>query len=102
MLTGLIQRINGVSEDRIEYEYEYRDAEYEYDPSHREATGSAALFQLSPRLEPGALPRQGLCGRFGPQGVAQCGDCAAGRREARPPPGGSGYKEGRVVSAHRA
>ena len=33
MLTRLIQRMNGVSEDRIEYEYEYRDAEYEYDPT---------------------------------------------------------------------
>ncbi|MEY2727586.1 MAG: hypothetical protein RLZZ458_3453, partial [Planctomycetota bacterium] len=29
--TRLIQRTTGVSEDRIEYEYEYRDAEYEYD-----------------------------------------------------------------------
>ena len=35
MLTRLIQRNAGVSEDRIEYEYEYRDAEYEYDPSHQ-------------------------------------------------------------------
>lgn len=35
MLTGLIQRTNGVSEERIEYEYECRDAEYEYDPSHQ-------------------------------------------------------------------
>jgi four helix bundle protein len=33
MLTRLIQRTTVVSEDRIEYEYEYRDAEYEYDPS---------------------------------------------------------------------
>jgi four helix bundle protein len=33
MLTRLIQRTNGVSEERIEYEYEYRDAEYEYDPA---------------------------------------------------------------------
>ena len=31
MLTRLIQRTTGVSEDRIEYEYEYRDAEYEYE-----------------------------------------------------------------------
>ena len=31
MLTRLIQRTNGVSEERIEYEY--RDAEYEYDPT---------------------------------------------------------------------
>ncbi|MBL8853987.1 MAG: four helix bundle protein [Planctomycetaceae bacterium] len=31
MLTRLIQRTHGVSEDRIEYEYEYRDPEYEYD-----------------------------------------------------------------------
>ena len=30
MLTRLIQRTHGVSEDRIEYEY--RDAEYEYEP----------------------------------------------------------------------
>ena len=33
MLTRLIQKTNGVSEERIEYEYEYRDAEYEYDPT---------------------------------------------------------------------
>jgi four helix bundle protein len=33
MLTRLIQRTTEVSDDRIEYEYEYRDAEYEYDPS---------------------------------------------------------------------
>ena len=33
MLTRLIQRTTGVSEDRIEYEYEYRDAEYEYEPT---------------------------------------------------------------------
>lgn len=33
MLTRLIQRTNGVSEERIEYEC--RDAEYEYDPSHQ-------------------------------------------------------------------
>jgi hypothetical protein len=33
MLTRLIQRTNGVSEWRLEYEYEYRDAEYEYDPA---------------------------------------------------------------------
>ena len=33
MLTRLIQRTNGVSEQRLEYEYEYRDAEYEYDPA---------------------------------------------------------------------
>jgi four helix bundle protein len=32
MLTRLIQRTQAVSEERIEYEYEYRDAEYEYDP----------------------------------------------------------------------
>jgi len=31
MLTRLIQRTAGVSEERIEYDYEYRDAEYEYD-----------------------------------------------------------------------
>ena len=31
ILTRLIQRTTGVSEDRIEYKYEYRDAEYEYD-----------------------------------------------------------------------
>ncbi len=31
MLTRLIQRTETVSEDRIEYEYEYRDAEYEYE-----------------------------------------------------------------------
>ena len=35
LLTRLIQRTTGVSEDRIEYEYEYRDAEYEYDPGHQ-------------------------------------------------------------------
>jgi four helix bundle protein len=29
MLTRLIQRSNAVREDRFEYEYEYRDAEYE-------------------------------------------------------------------------
>ncbi len=33
MLTRLIQRTTNVSEDRIEYEYEYRGAEYEYEPS---------------------------------------------------------------------
>jgi hypothetical protein len=33
MLTRLIQRTTGVSEDRIEYEYEYRVAEYEYEPA---------------------------------------------------------------------
>jgi hypothetical protein len=33
MVARLIERMNGVSEDRIEYEYEYRDAEYEYDPT---------------------------------------------------------------------
>jgi len=33
MWTRLIQRTTGVPEDRIEYEY--RDAEYEYDPSHQ-------------------------------------------------------------------
>ncbi len=31
MLTRLIQRTNGVSEWRLEYEYDYRDAEYEYE-----------------------------------------------------------------------
>ncbi len=31
MLTRLIQPTAGVSEDRIEYEY--RDAEYEYEPT---------------------------------------------------------------------
>ena len=31
MLTRLIQRTSGVSEERIEYEYEYRCTEYEYD-----------------------------------------------------------------------
>jgi hypothetical protein len=31
MLTRLIQRTNGVSEERVEYEY--RDAEYEYEPA---------------------------------------------------------------------
>jgi four helix bundle protein len=31
MLTRLIQRTEAVAEDRIEYEYEYRDAEYEYE-----------------------------------------------------------------------
>jgi four helix bundle protein len=30
MLTRLVQRTEIVAEDRIEYEYEYRDAEYEY------------------------------------------------------------------------
>lgn len=35
MLTRLIQRTTGVSEDRIEYEYEYRDAEYECGPNHQ-------------------------------------------------------------------
>ena len=35
MLTRLIQRATGGSEDRIEYEYEYRDAEYEYDPRNQ-------------------------------------------------------------------
>ena len=34
MLIRLIQRTAGVSEDRIEYEYEYRDAEYEYEPNN--------------------------------------------------------------------
>ena len=33
MLTRLIQRTTGVSEDRIEYEY--RDAEYEYEHDPR-------------------------------------------------------------------
>jgi predicted YcjX-like family ATPase len=33
MLTRLIQRTTGVSEDRIEYEYEYRVAEYEHEPA---------------------------------------------------------------------
>jgi four helix bundle protein len=33
MLTRLIQRTEKVAEDRIEYEYEYRDAEYEYEPN---------------------------------------------------------------------
>ena len=33
MLTRLIQRKQTVAEDGIEYEYEYRDAEYEYDPN---------------------------------------------------------------------
>ena len=33
MLTRLIQRTTGVSEDRSEYEY--RDAEYEYDPGNQ-------------------------------------------------------------------
>jgi hypothetical protein len=31
MLTRLIERTEAVAEDRIEYEYEYRDAEYEYE-----------------------------------------------------------------------
>ena len=31
MLTRLIQRTTGISEDRIEYDYEYRDAEFEYE-----------------------------------------------------------------------
>jgi four helix bundle protein len=38
MLTRRIQRTDNVAEDRIEYEYEYRDAEYEYDPNHRPST----------------------------------------------------------------
>jgi four helix bundle protein len=33
MLTRLVQRTGVVAEERIEYEYEYRDAEYEYEPS---------------------------------------------------------------------
>jgi hypothetical protein len=33
MLTRLIQRTENVAEERIEYEYEYRDAEYEYEPN---------------------------------------------------------------------
>ena len=33
MLTRLIQRTAGVSEDRVEYEYEYRCTEYEYEPT---------------------------------------------------------------------
>jgi four helix bundle protein len=36
MLTRRIQRTDNVAEDRIEYEY--RDAEYEYDPNHRPST----------------------------------------------------------------
>ena len=31
MLTRLIQRVQRVSEESIEYEYEYRGAEYEYE-----------------------------------------------------------------------
>jgi four helix bundle protein len=38
MLTRLIQRTDNVAEDRIEYEYEYRDAEYEYEPNHQPLT----------------------------------------------------------------
>jgi hypothetical protein len=34
MLTQLIQRTEAVSEAKIEYEYEYRGAEYEYE-EHR-------------------------------------------------------------------
>ena len=36
MLTRLIQRTETVSEGPIDYEYEYRDAEYEYEemPEH--------------------------------------------------------------------
>ena len=37
MLTRLIQRTTGVSEDQIEYEYEYRDAEYEDEYEYRDA-----------------------------------------------------------------
>jgi hypothetical protein len=74
MLTRLIQRMNGVSEDRIEYEYEYRDAEYEYDPTAEtgiwpllssEQTDSvpyfflfswqALRFQASEGFDPGGL-----------------------------------------------
>ena len=33
MLSRKIQQTGAISEDRIEYEYEYRDAEYEYDTS---------------------------------------------------------------------
>ncbi|WP_231612674.1 four helix bundle protein [Novipirellula galeiformis] len=32
MLTRLIARADAVSEPAVEYEHEYRDAEYEYDP----------------------------------------------------------------------
>ena len=35
MLTRLIQRTDSVSEGSIEYEYEYRDAEYEYGKNAR-------------------------------------------------------------------
>jgi len=33
MLTRLIQRTTGLSEDRIEYESECRDTEYQYEPN---------------------------------------------------------------------
>ena len=42
MLTRLIQRTNGGSKGRIEYEYEYRPlgrTEYEYDSSHEVSPG---------------------------------------------------------------
>jgi hypothetical protein len=38
MLTRLIQRTDNVAEEPIEYEYEYRDAEYEYAPNHQPLT----------------------------------------------------------------
>lgn len=52
MLTRLIQRTAGVSEDRIEYEY--RDAKYEYDPNHQplnpDEQCDATEFSVTSRL----------------------------------------------------
>ena len=39
MLTRLIQRTDSVSEGSIEYEYEYRGAEYEYEKKHEPSNG---------------------------------------------------------------
>jgi four helix bundle protein len=38
MLTRLIQRTEAIAEDRIDYEYEYRDAEYEYEENQIQKT----------------------------------------------------------------
>jgi hypothetical protein len=39
MLTRLIQRTDSVSEGSIEYDYEYRGAEYEYEKTHEQSIG---------------------------------------------------------------
>ncbi len=53
MLTRLIQRTEAVSKGSIEHEYEYRDAEYEYEKSPERLHGLYSQVVRTFGAEPG-------------------------------------------------